>query len=242
MKWLDQIAYIGPDPDAGPLPAVFYFALSAEESLKTDPYNQCVLPFLDHSIRVFSLNLPVHGPGLNPVDALSVWAQNYSQGTDLLEPFIQSTVDAILHLEKRNLILKDKIGFMGLSRGCLISGQVAAKLAWPLKGIVGFAPLTSLSYMREFKHLETAEKWNLVHRSLELCTIPHRFYIGNHDTRVGTRNCFNLTQALADTAFQKGVRSPPIELIIGPSIGHMGHGTSKQIFTAGASWLLEKIA
>lgn len=77
--------------------------------------------------------------------------------------------------------------------------------------------------------------------------IPHligkklRFYIGNHDTRVGTANCFQFIEALAEASFQNRISSSDVELIIGPSIGHQGHGTSKEIFTKGADWMAEKL-
>ena len=35
-----QLEYLGPSINLGPLPAVFYFALSATDSLSLDPFDQ----------------------------------------------------------------------------------------------------------------------------------------------------------------------------------------------------------
>ncbi|MCB1081898.1 MAG: alpha/beta hydrolase, partial [Chlamydiia bacterium] len=64
-----------------------------------------------------------------------------------------------------------------------------------------------------------------------------RFYIGNHDMRVGTDHAFSFIQNLAKEAHTHRIRTSPIELIIGPSIGYQGHGTAPQTFQSGAEWV-----
>jgi hypothetical protein len=68
-----------------------------------------------------------------------------------------------------------------------------------------------------------------------------RFYIGNRDIRVGTKECFDLLQRATHTAYETGIRSPPIEMIMTPSIGYKGHGTAPQSFQEGAEWLHQKL-
>ena len=68
-----------------------------------------------------------------------------------------------------------------------------------------------------------------------------RFYIGNCDQRVGTRNCFDFVDKLSSAMFEARNRSPSVELIISPSIGFQGHGTPKHIFHRGAQWLAEQL-
>ena len=46
---------------------------------------------------------------------------------------------------------------------------------------------------------------------------------------------------LTDDAFESGIRSAPIEMIITPSIGYQGHGTSTHVFEEGAEWLKERL-
>jgi len=63
------------------------------------------------------------------------------------------------------------------------------------------------------------------------------YLIGNYDTRVGTEKCFQTIQELTEASIEAGIRTPPVELIIGPSIGHKGHGTPPERFKAGIDWL-----
>ena len=109
-----------------------------------------------------------------------------------------------------------------------------------VRASVSFAPMTKLTMAKEFESLqenEMAKALNLESHLEALCPQIMRFYIGNRDTRIGTDRCFQLVESLANAAFEQNLRSPPIEMIVSPSIGHMGHGTSKVTFESGADWL-----
>jgi hypothetical protein len=95
--------------------------------------------------------------------------------------------------------------------------------------------------MREITLHPADKNIDLIHLAPSLFDRTIRFYIGNHDTRVGTGECFHFTQSLVEEAVRNQIRSPQIELIITPSIGQMGHGTSKEIFHAGTEWLAQKV-
>lgn len=236
------VGHVGPSLSQGPLPSVIYFALSAEESLSLDPYNQPALYLAERGVRVFALDLPFHGPKLNPAEAIDKWATAFAHGKDPLSPFIEKTIHAIEGLGEKGVLFEEKIGFMGLSRGGLIASLVAG--AFPkLKALTAFAPMTELTFAKEFQGLSKGglEKFNLLENLETLYDKTLRFYIGNRDIRVGTDRCFAFIHHLTETAFKKGIRSPPIELMITPSIGHMGHGTSKEIFEDGADWLGKKL-
>jgi len=236
--------HIGPSLEKGPLPAVFYFALSASESLALDPYNQPALYLAKRGIRVFSLDLPAHGKNLKAEEAIFVWAKEFEKGGDPLTPFFAKILFALNALIEKGLVLPEKIGLMGLSRGGLIASHIT--MQFPIKALVGFAPMTELTFAKEFTTSpEKATFFNLQNHIEKLCDKPLRFYMGNRDLRVSTEKCCFLVLNLANRAFEKGIRSPPIELILSPSIGHMGHGTSKEVFEAGADFLyhtLEGIA
>lgn len=238
-----EVSYIGPNLEKGALPAVFYFALSAEESLNVDPYNQPALFFLDYPIRVFSLDLPAHGKGQKAVDAITVWAKEMSQGKDPISEFIDKATLAIETLLEKGHLIEDKIGLMGLSRGGLIACHVASKLSY-LRHILCFAPLTDLALSKEFQGLKedhAVKKLNLRNLTSTIFDRSLRFYIGNRDVRVSTSACFHFMESLVETAFQHQIRSPQIEMFITPSIGQFGHGTSKESFISGAQWLAEEL-
>lgn len=211
-----DMQYVGPRLDEGPLPAVFYFALSAKDSLFLDPFNQPVASL--QNMRVFSFTLPGHDT-LPKETALNVWTD------EMLSSFIDETCGAITDLLQKQVITT--CGVMGLSRGVFIAAHVAAKLP-SVQAVLGFAPLT------KFLSMPT---WDLDRLNEKLYSKQIRCYIGNRDTRVGTELCFSWLSGLTNTAYEKGIRSPPIELIISPSIGRDGHGTSPENFHAGASWM-----
>jgi esterase FrsA len=58
---------------------------------------------------------------------------------------------------------------------------------------------------------------------------------------VGTESCFQFISELSETAYQQKISSSPIELIIGPSMGHKGHGTPPEVFKDGAAWIRRKL-
>jgi esterase FrsA len=234
-----MLEFLGPPLDSGPLPAVFYFALSAHDSLHLDPYNQPAVYLSSPQLRIFSITLPGHDI-LPPTEALRFWAEEIQQGRDVIQTFVQEVADYIRHLIQERVVDQKKIGMMGLSRGAFIAAHAAAALP-EVSHLLGFAPLTRLENAKEFKDLDV-ERWNLSHLASKLYNRTIRFYIGNRDKRVETNSCFHFISTLADTAFEHKISSSPIELIIGPSIGHQGHGTSSEIFRQGASWLEKKLS
>jgi len=237
------VYFLGPDLSEGELPALFYFALSAHESLSVDPYNQPVEALCALPLRIFSFDIPGHGTHLSSHDALSVWAQAFEQGNDLLSAFTQKVAALIVDLQEKEIIAKDKCAVAGLSRGAFIATHVAA-LCPAVRAILGFAPLTKLSYAKEFHH--TLRQHALQEMDLENC-IPQlmdrsvRFYIGNCDKLVNTRFCFDFIEKLANAMDAQHIRSPQAELILTPSVGFQGHGTLKPIFHQGGDWIADKL-
>jgi hypothetical protein len=238
-----EIAHTGPDFSSGPLPALFYFALSAQDSLGLDPFNQPVAYLSSLPMRVFSITLPGHENHLPPTQALNFWANELAHGRNPITEFvkkIKSVVETLLH---QNILIPDRIAVAGLSRGAFIATHAAASID-PLRWVLGFAPLTDLSFAKEFQELQQDPL--VMSLKLEYC-IPSlierslRYYIGNHDTRVSTRRCFDFVDKFAQTAFDSAIRSPQMEMVIGPSIGRDGHGTSKEVFHNGAQWVAEKL-
>jgi hypothetical protein len=238
-----EIAHIGPNLSFGPLPALFYFALSAEDSLGLDPFNQPAAYLSSLPMRIFSMTLPGHENHLPPKQALNFWASEIAQGRNPIVEFVEKIKLAVETLLDQNILIPDRIAVAGLSRGAFIATHAAASID-QFRWILGFAPLTDLSLAKEFQELHQDPLVKSL--KLEYC-IPSlidralRYYIGNHDTRVSTRKCFDFVETFAQVAFDSTIRSSQIELIIGPSIGHDGHGTSKDVFHDGAQWIAKKL-
>lgn len=236
-----NFTYFGPDLFWGAMPTVFYFSIDAHSSLCVDPFNQPIIPMQNHSMRVFSCDLPEHGNDLDPHTALTRWAERYSTGEEVLENFMNKVSRFIDYLHKEGIV-DHRIAVMGLSRGAFVAAHLAA-INSKIKHIVGFAPLTDLTKAKEFKDLPTSVKLpepittlkeSLMHTSI-------KFFIGNQDTRVSTHRALETIVDLCDFALEKGIKSPPIEISVYPSIGHMGHGTPPHIFEEGAIHAVKKL-
>lgn len=238
-----KAAYVGPSLAAGPLPALFYFSLSAEDSLRLDPFNQPVAYLSRLPMRIFSMTMPGHEDNLPPTQALDVWASEIANGRNVVAEFIEKVKIAVDALSKQGALIPDRLAVAGLSRGAFIAAHAAAEIP-EFRWILGFAPLTQPVFAKEFQelaHLPLVHSLSLEYLTEKLIDRPLRYYIGNLDTRVGTRLCFDFVEKLAQTAYENKIRSPQVELIIGPSIGRDGHGTSKEVFHEGAQWIAEKL-
>lgn len=231
------IHYRGAPLEEGKLPALFYFALSGDESLELDPFNQPAT-FLDsHPIRVFSFTIPEHGEGLKNTDAMTRWADKIKEGEDPFTPFFEQCLENINFLAQHDLIDEEKLAVGGLSRGGFIALHLASRDS-RLNNVVGFAPLTTTQTIHEFSHIQDSpilqslelDKKNLIGKHV-------RFYIGNRDLRVSTDACYQFVKELTELSYQNNLRSPNVELFISPSIGHKGHGTPPHIFEDGAEWI-----
>lgn len=236
----DLILYhTGPALDHGPLPSLFYFALSGPDSLTLDPFNQPVRFLQGSMIRVFSLTLPGHEQGLNPTQAISLWAEDFSRGLDPINGFLDRCERAVNFAIKERFIDPDKLAVAGLSRGGLIAFHLAARMNC-FRFILAFAPLTQLFLAKEFGDLQyspAVSGLSAKNVASSLADRHTRIYIGNRDTRVSTKSCFEFVEILADSAYSQKIRSPQVELFITPSIGQYGHGTSPDTFKQGADWL-----
>ena len=235
--------FVGPDLHLGPMPAVFYFALSAKESLETDPYNQMVVALSSFPVRIFSIDLPGHEGVYSPQDAIKSWASDIERGHDFVTHFVDKVIKIIEELLRQEVIAPRKIGVAGLSRGGFMACDIAAKMA-EVSSVLGYAPVTELTSVRAFLHMQEnalAQSLNLSHLLENLLHCSLRFYIGNRDSMVDTRKCFDFIADLSESFFRSKHRSPPVELMIRPSIGSHGHGTSKAVFEKGAHWMAKQL-
>jgi hypothetical protein len=231
--------HFGPALDHGPLPSFFYFALSGPDSLSLDPFNQPV-QFLDGKmIRIFSMTLPGHEANLPPENAIQLWAEDMARGMDPIGSFLDSFAKAIDFAIRERFVDPGKMAVGGLSRGGFIASHAAARDK-RFRFLLGFAPLTRLSSLKEFSSMQDhplVNNLDLENLSPSLSDRHSRFYIGNRDTRVETRSCFDFAMSLVDAAHAHKIRTPQVECFITPSIGRDGHGTSPEVFQEGASWI-----
>ncbi len=243
-----RIAYLGSSLEEGAVPTLLYFALSEEESLTIDPYDQPVKSWLELwqkqgvAARAISFSLPYHGAHLPAVEALTRWAEAFARNEDPLAPFLDSCELIISSLLDEGLINPATTLLAGLSRGALVAAHLLARMP-ELKLLVGYAPLTSLMLAKEFATLPSGDYLKRYNVAELIPRLLHRkvcLFIGNHDTRVSTRAVSSLVCDLAEAAYAERMRSPHVELQLFPSIGHQGHGTPLSIFVAGMEWAITR--
>lgn len=235
--------YTGPDLEEGPLPAIVYLALSAKESLEVDPFDRPATFLAKNGVRVFSLDLPFHGDAHNSKTALEDWARAFAREENILEHFFLKLQESLERILEAGIVTGSKFGIMGLSRGGFLAWHMAARMP-EIDHILAFAPLTSLQKGKDFAFLALSpllESLNLQHLIQALHHKHHKIYIGNRDTRVDTDSCYAWVRSLTESAYENRIRSPYIELVLRPSIGHQGHGTSQESFDEGALWLLNRL-
>ncbi len=238
-----ELYHSGPSLDSGEMPALFYFALSGPDSLCTDPFNQPVQFLRGRQIRIFSLTLPAHENKLSPDDALRVWAEEMTRGEDPLGRFLDAAQLAVEYAVRQKLADPKRIAVGGLSRGGLLATLLAAR-AEEIQTVVGFAPLVRLNLAKEFHamaHHPIVASYDLSREAFKLASKRLRYYIGNCDTRVNTRACFDCVQEMVNAAQEQQIRSPQIEMIMSPSVGRMGHGTPPEVFKKGSQWIAETL-
>jgi pimeloyl-ACP methyl ester carboxylesterase len=232
----------GPALSLGPLPAIFYFTSTGEDSLLVDPFNQPAVFLEGQPVRFFSFTLPYHGKDVDNKIVMTNWATELSQGGQFLTTFLEQCIENITHLIDSHYIEPTNIAVAGLSRGAFVATHLAIKDP-RIRTILGYAPLTTLSYLSEyefFKEMPEVAKWELSGFLDQLVDKQIRYYIGNHDTRVGTDACFHFATSIVERAYAQKIRSPAVDFIMTPSIGHRGHGTAPEIFLDGMNWLINK--
>lgn len=223
--------FAGPDLSEGPRPAVVYLALTAKQSLQTDPFNQYVVDTLElcpHA-RVFAPTLPMHSENLIKNERVfHQWRQVYAQAGDVVSPFLRRTIATLAHLVASGLVSDGQLHIAGLSRGGLLAGLLATDASFTLDvaSLTMFAPVTALSNLSEFSQLQefsprAAHKIQIasLHRPdvvQSLVSIPVNVYVGNVDTRVNTHSVVNFALQLATLAATSGIRAPPHSLVMYP--------------------------
>lgn len=233
--------YIGPELGAKDVPTVIYFALSGEDTLGKDPFNQPALRLMKSGIRVLAFTLPFHEKPLAPQDGIARWAEEFAAHRDPLTPFFEGVASTIRFVQETHQLPYDKIALMGLSRGAFIGAHVMKRLP-NVPYLLGFAPLTSLSLSAEFAKGNLDPKLDMDMLIPYLTNRVIRFYIGNHDTRVGTPRCFQFVNRLIEQAVSEKKREIPVELLIGISKGAKGHGTQPDTFYNGVDWLIRHLS
>lgn len=223
--------------------ALVYFTLTAETSLSVDPFNQPVKNLKGLAINFFSVTLPFHDIGIPHSETVDHWRTILMEKGDFLESFVAKLQDFCLFLEAEGFLKLEFTCLAGLSRGGYIACFLASLLP-QVQYILAFSPMSYIFSKSEEQHLIENKLfkpfWNISFFAEKLANRNLQLYIGNYDTKVSTRACFDFNEKLASVASEKRIRPCKSNLHIYPSVGHKGHGTPPDIFELGAHWV-EKV-
>lgn len=186
------------------------------------------------------MTLPGHENDLPAKEAMKIWADDMAKGRDCVTDFLDAAKLAVDFAIKEKFADPEKLAVAGLSRGGFIAAHLAARDE-RFRHLLGFAPLTRLSKIKEFAHLQDnalANSLDLTHLAEKLSDRHVRMYIGNEDKRVGTQECIDFGMSIVK---HKKTRVAQVELMIYPSVGQMGHGTPPEIFKQGVDWIASNL-
>jgi esterase FrsA len=216
MKTLktSHLSFLCKEPASAAKKTVFFFSLSDQDSLSLPPFCHPVDTLLAEGARVISTTLPGHENNARPYNIQEIW-QNDLLG---LSSFITSLSLGIKELKHQ---FSPPFGVMGISRGAFIALHMCSILD-EVTTAVCFAPMLSVG---------NSEALSLKNQLSTLANKRIHFFIGDNDLIVGTENVVSMQHSLRTNS----------EILISPSIGRGGHGTSDEIFHKGALWMIANL-
>lgn len=224
-----------------PAATLFVFATDRAGTLHSDDYAKCGQRFLADGGICVSLDIPAHGDDLRTGEpnGLKAWRVRLDKKENFIAPFVANASAVLDHLIREGFTDPKRVAVAGTSRGGFCALHWAA--AEPrVRAVVAFAPVTDLPVLQEFHGLENdALTQSLAARMLagKLANRPIWICMGNNDQRVGTRNCFEFTQAVTAASLATA-KTAPIEFHIMETEGHRTHATAHDDASA---WLADKM-
>lgn len=201
---------------------VFFFSLSASDSLNLSPFCHPVDTLLDNGLHVISTTLPDHENNNRPYPISDIWGGK----TNTIEQFLNDLQTSILEISS---IFPPPYGAMGISRGGFIALHLASMMK-EISSVCCFSPMLSVK-----------EKLSIFPIKKHLTTKKIHFFVGHNDTLINTKDVINLSHEITSLAQEKKQHNVNIQTTIFPSIGRHGHGTPDPIFQQGAQWITNNL-
>lgn len=226
---------------AAPAPTLFVFAIDRAGTLHSEDYAKCARPLLANGWTCASLDIPAHGDDLRPGEpnGLKAWRVRLDHKENFIAPFVANASEVLDHLIREGFTDPKRVAVAGTSRGGFCALHWAA--AEPrVRATVAFAPVTDLPVLQEFQGLENDALTQSLAASTLAGKLAHRpiwVCMGNNDQRVGIRNCFDFTHAVAAASLTTA-KTAPIEFHIMETEGHRTHATAHD---EAAAWLAERL-
>lgn len=225
-----------------PAPTLLVLSASIENSLSDPYYRQCGNTLAEQGFLCVSVDLPGHGKDHQAGEpgGLATWRLRSDQGKDFVAPFTDHVRGVLNHLIEAGFTDAERIAACGTSRGGFMALQAAAA-DMRIRATAAFAPVTSLTTLREFhgvtnpEHVETltlnAKAGQLAGRALWLV-------IGDRDERVGTDGTIAFARLITKLSIEKS-KPADVTLLVKPE--PKGHTTPAGSPAEAADWILERL-
>lgn len=172
-------------------PVLIVLGSAIDQVLESQYYRQCgSLLSAESGWLCVSVDLPCHGTRVRSGEAagLDGWRQRVEKGENFVAPFNGRLSSVLDHLIGRGIADPERIAICGTSRGGYLAVQFAAHDK-RVGAAVGFAPVTDLRALSEFRGMENsplAGKLSLEHQAASLAKRHVWMVIGDRDERVST--------------------------------------------------------
>jgi dienelactone hydrolase len=198
---------IWPKRPEKPAPILFVLSGSVEDALNSAYFRQAGEFLVKEDWVLGSVDLPCHGQETRQKEStgLTGWRERVDNGEDLIADVTGRLKKVLDYLITEKIADPERIGALGTSRGGFVALHFAA-VETRVKCVAGFAPVTDLAILSEFRG---AEQKQLVQRlALEqhvdaLAGRPLWLVIGDRDVRVSSDSAIRFARRVTAVSLEK---------------------------------------
>mgnify|MGYP001973074233 FL=1 len=225
-----------------PAPTLIVLATTIQNTLNSEYYRHCGNQLAKRGFLCVSINLPCHGDQQvdGEPEGLLGWSYRAARDSDFVAEFNNRLSKVLDHLVKQGLSDPEKIAACGTSRGGFLA--LHAAIHDPrVKCVAGFAPVTDLSVLSEFKltsECQLVKKYNLIKRANDLAGRKVWINIGDQDKRVNTDNDVQMARKISKESRENKLPSKVTLHVLPEPRGHMIPAGADRM---AADWILQEI-
>lgn len=235
----DGVAYgVWGDLDGKPAPTLFILAGTIDGTLESAYFRQCGNELAELGYILVSIDLPCHGIQTSEGHpaGLSGWSHRVGNDEDIVAEANVRLSIVLDDLIKTGLTDPARVAAAGTSRGGFLAIHFAA-FDKRVKAAAGFAPVTSLAALSEFRARQDhplVTKLSLINQAEKLAGRPVWIITGDRDERVGTHHAIELASKLSSLAKERDIASN-VELHVMSE--PRGHTTPRGASSMAAAWI-----
>jgi len=235
----DGVAYgVWGDLVGKPASTLFILSGTIDGTLDSAYFRQCGNELAELGYILVSIDLPCHGTQTEEGEpaGLSGWSHRVGNDEDIVAEANARLSSVLDELIKTGLTDPNRVAAAGTSRGGFLAIHFAAHDA-RVKAATGFAPVTSLAALSEFRTRQDhplVTKLSLINQAEKLAGRPVWIITGDRDERVGTHHAIELAGKLSSVAKERDIPSN-VELHVMSE--PRGHTTPQGASSMAAAWI-----